>query len=190
MGLLDKYVIHLLWLAWVAYWSFSASKVKATAREESIASGVAHMFPMVVAMLLIMPIPLPLGFLNDRTIPGGPTTHWIAAALVAVGLAFSAWGRVHLGRNWSGTVTIKSDHELIRSGPYRIVRHPIYSGALLAVVGTSVERGDWRGPLALLILFIALWRKLQHEELWLGESFGKDYAKYRSEVSALIPLVL
>jgi protein-S-isoprenylcysteine O-methyltransferase Ste14 len=145
---------------------------------------------MMVALLLIVPLRLPLGFLSDRMHPGGPTTHWIAAAVVAAGLAFATWARVHLGRNWSGTVTVKSDHELIRSGPYRFVRHPIYSGALLAVAGTSIARGEWRGLPAVLVLFAALWRKLQLEERWMGEAFGEDYAKYRSEVSALIPFVI
>jgi protein-S-isoprenylcysteine O-methyltransferase Ste14 len=190
MDLIYKYVFHFLWLTWFVYWWLSASKVKATAREESAASRAAHLVPMVVAMVLIMPIPLPLGFLGERMLPDGPTAHWIAAAIVAAGLAFTVWARVHLGRNWSATVTVKNDHELIRSGPYRFVRHPIYSGALLAFAGTSLARGDWRGPLAILILFVALWRKLQHEERWMAEAFGEDYAKYRSEVCALIPFVL
>jgi protein-S-isoprenylcysteine O-methyltransferase Ste14 len=131
-----------------------------------------------------------LGFLGERVLPDGPTVHWIAAAIVAAGLAFTVWARIHLGRNWSGTVTVKNDHELIRSGPYRFVRHPIYSGALLAIAATSFARGDWRGPLAVLILFVTLWRKLQHEERWMCEAFGEDYAKYRSEVFALIPFVI
>ena len=190
MDMLYRNVISFLWLAWVAYWWLSASKVKATSREESAASRAAHLVPMVVAMVLLMPLPLPLGFLGERMFPGGPVTHWIGAAVVAAGLAFTVWARVHLGRNWSGTVTVKNDHELVRSGPYRFVRHPIYSGALLAIAGISLARGDWRGPLALLILFVALWRKLQHEERWMAEAFGEDYAKYQSEVCALIPFVL
>ena len=189
--LLYKYVIPFLWLACAVYWLLSASKVKATAREESIASSAAHLVPMFVAILLLFgPASLPWGFLGERMLPGGPATHWIGAAVVAVGLAFAAWARVHLGKNWSGTVTLKSDHELIRSGPYRFVRHPIYSGGLLAMAGTVVARGEWRGLLAVLILFATLWWKLQLEERWMGETFGEDYTKYRSEVSALIPFVI
>lgn len=189
--LLYEYVIRFLLLAWAVYWLLSASKVKATAREESIASSAAHLVPMFVAILLLFaPSSLPWGFLGERMLPGGPATHWIGAAVVAAGLAFTVWARVHLGKNWSGTVTVKSDHELIRSGPYRFVRHPIYSGALLAVAGTAIARGEWRGLLAVLILFATLWWKLQLEERWMGEAFGEDYAKYRSEVSALIPFVI
>jgi len=191
MDLLYQYVIPFLWLASAVYWVLSASRVKATAREESIASRTAHLVPMAVAVLLLFaPRSLPWGVIGERMFAGGPATHWIGAAAVAAGLAFAAWARVHLGKNWSGTVTVKSDHELIRSGPYRFVRHPIYSGGLFAMAGTVVARGEWRGLLAVLIMFAAVWWKLQREELWMGEAFGENYAKYRSEVSALIPFVI
>ena len=191
MDFLYKYVIPFLWLACSVYWLLSASKVKTTASEESIASRAAHLVPMTVAILLLFaPRSLPWGVLGERMFPGGPATHWIGAAVVAVGLAFAAWARARLGKNWSGTVTLKSDHELIRSGPYRLVRHPIYSGGLLAMAGTVVARGEWRGLLAVLIMFAGMWWKLQREERWMGEAFGQDYAKYRSEVYALIPFVI
>ena len=95
-----------------------------------------------------------------------------------------------LGRNWSGVVTVKQDHELIRSGPYRYVRHPIYTGLLIAFAGSAIARGEWRGILALAIVFAALWRKLRLEERWMIETFGDAYLRYRAEVRALIPFVL
>jgi hypothetical protein len=76
----------------------------------------------------------------------------VGAALTALGLSFTSWARVHLGRNWSGTVTLKDDHALIRTGPYRRVRHPIYSGALLALAGTVLAVGQWRGVIALALV--------------------------------------
>jgi protein-S-isoprenylcysteine O-methyltransferase Ste14 len=189
--LVYQYAIRFLWLACAAYWLLSASKVKATARQESIASRAAHLVPMtIVILLLIAPPGLPWGFLGGRMLPGGPAMHWIGVAVVAAGLTFAVWARRHLGTNWSGTVTVKSDHKLVRSGPYRFVRHPIYSGGLLAVAGTAIARGEWHALLALLILFATCWWKLQREERWMGETFGEDYAKYRAEVSALIPFVL
>ena len=109
---------------------------------------------------------------------------------MVAGLLFTIWARLYLGRNWSGVVTLKKDHELVRGGPYRFVRHPIYSGLLLAIAGSAVVRGEWRGVLALIIAFVALWRKLRLEERWLGEAFGEQYAAYRAEVAALIPFVL
>jgi protein-S-isoprenylcysteine O-methyltransferase Ste14 len=189
--LLYDYAIRCLWLAWVVYWLLSASKVKATAREESIPSRAAHLAPMVIAILLLFaPSGLSWGFLGERMLPGGPGTRWIGIGLVAAGVVFAGWARMHLGKNWSGTVTVKADHELIRSGPYRYVRHPIYSGVLLAIAGTAIARGELRAVLAVLILFVTLWWKLRLEERWMSEAFGDKYAKYQSEVSALIPFVI
>jgi protein-S-isoprenylcysteine O-methyltransferase Ste14 len=84
-------------------------------------------------------------------------------------------------------VTIKRGHTIVRSGPYRRIRHPIYSGLLLAIAGTALARGEWRGPVALLIVVAALARKIRLEERWLGESFGAEYAEYRAMSWALLP---
>jgi protein-S-isoprenylcysteine O-methyltransferase Ste14 len=109
--------------------------------------------------------------------------------LVVLGLAFAVWARIHLGRNWSGAVTVKDDHELIRTGPYGLVRHPIYSGLLLAVLGTAIAFGEWRSLLALGFLTIAFLFKLHREERFMSESFPDDYPRYRAEVPALIPFI-
>ena len=140
-------------------------------------------------MLLALPS-LPYGLLSNRLLPPTHRVFFVGIALVVVGLLFTIWARLYLGRNWSGVVTLKKDHELVRGGPYRFVRHPIYSGLLLAITGSAVVRGEWRGVLALIIAFVALWRKLRLEERWLGEAFGEQYAAYRAEVAALIPFVL
>jgi len=116
--------------------------------------------------------------------------YLVGVLVLAGGLAFTVWARVILGRNWSGTVTLKEGHELIRSGPYRFVRHPIYTGLLVAFAGSAIARGEWRGLVALAIAFAALWRKLKLEERWLGETFGDAYERYRAEVPALIPFLL
>jgi len=94
--------------------------------------------------------------------------------IVAAGLGFTVWARIHLGRNWSGTVTLKQGHEFVRSGPYRYVRHPIYTGLLAAFAGSALARGELRGIVAVAIAFAALWRKLKLEERWLGEAFRRE----------------
>src|SRR5258708_2428778 len=183
-------VVIGLWIAWAIYWWVSASKVRATVRHESFASVSSHGVPIIIAGLLVMAPPMAGGILFDRMLPKSFVTFWIGAAVVATGLAFAVWARVFLGKNWSGTVTIKQDHELVRGGPYSLVRHPIYTGILIAFVGTAIARGEWRGLLAVVLVFAAFWRKLKLEERWLGETFGESYAKYRAEVSALIPFLL
>jgi protein-S-isoprenylcysteine O-methyltransferase Ste14 len=87
-------------------------------------------------------------------------------------------------------VTVKEDHELIRRGPYALVRHPIYTGLLVGFIGTALVRGEWRGVLAVLMVFAALWRKLRLEERWMSETFGDQYRDYRQHTAALIPFLL
>jgi len=129
------------------------------------------------------------GILFERFLPRSYAAYWTGTALVVLGLAFSVWARMHLGRNWSGTVTVKQEHELVRGGPYARVRHPIYTGLLLAFIGTAIVRGEWRGVLAVLIIFAALWRKLRLEERYMVETFGDEYRRYREHSAALIPFI-
>ncbi len=97
------------------------------------------------------------------------------------------YARVWLGRNWSGTVTLKQDHELIRGGPYRWVRHPIYTGILLALLGSAIATAEWRGPLGFALITISLLRKIKVEERVLTGQFGEAYTRYQAEVPALLP---
>ena len=130
------------------------------------------------------------GWLFQRFLTRSVTLFWIGTAITAAALSFSAWARMHLGRNWSATVTVKQDHELIRTGPYAIVRHPIYTGVLFGFIGTALAIGQWRGVLAVVIVFVAFWRKLRLEERWMSETFGEEYRRYRARTRALVPFLL
>ncbi len=180
-------IIPCLWIAWAIYWKVSARNLKPILRRESLASRASHIVPLAAAVVLLVPSALPGGFLSGRILPATYLDFWTGVAMLAAGLAFTVWARVNLGSNWSGTVTVKSGHELVRTGPYAWVRHPIYTGLLLAFAGCAVARGDWRGLLALAVAFAALWRKLRIEERWLEQTFGQAYTEYRMEVPALIP---
>jgi protein-S-isoprenylcysteine O-methyltransferase Ste14 len=115
----------------------------------------------------------------------------------SLGLAFCVSGaylacraRAMLGRNWSGAVQLKEDHELIQRGPYRYVRHPIYTGFLLLFLGSAVMVGEWRGVFALAIVCVCFWRKLRIEETWLTQHFGARYMEYIRKTKALLPGLL
>jgi len=190
MRMFYAYAVPALWLAWCIYWWGAGRDVKPVTRRESAASRAGHILPLVIAVMLLALPSLPYGLLSNRLLSPTHRVFFVGIALVVAGLLFTIWARLYLGRNWSGVVTLKKDHELVRGGPYRFVRHPIYSGLLLAITGSAVVRGEWRGVLALIIAFVALWRKLRLEERWLGEAFGEQYAAYRAEVAALIPFVL
>jgi len=136
------------------------------------------------------PIDTWLPLLNERFLPDGAWRFWSGAAVTAGGLLFAVWARRHLGKNWSQAVMLKEGHELITSGPYALVRHPIYTGLLLAFVGCAVARGEWRGLLAVALVFVALWRKLRLEEKWMRAQFGESYEAYSRRVAALVPHVI
>jgi protein-S-isoprenylcysteine O-methyltransferase Ste14 len=187
MPSLYRYLFPTLWLAWVAYWWIAARSAKPTERREPLASRLLHIVPLTLAAWLLWAQRVPGQWLNQRLIPWSPWEFWVGALVTALGLLFTVWARIHLGRNWSGTVTIKQDHELIETGPYAFVRHPIYTGLLLAFIGSALPRADWRSALAVLIAWAALWRKLRIEERWMAERFGERYDAYRQRVPALIP---
>jgi protein-S-isoprenylcysteine O-methyltransferase Ste14 len=179
-------LIALLWLAWGAYWLASARGTKPVRRREPPWSRVAHLGPLAVATLLLVLPPLP-GWLGARWHEPRTGTALAAAALVGAGLALTVWARVTLGGNWSATVTLKQDHRIVTAGPYRRVRHPIYTGLIVAFAGTALVRGDGSGLFALVIVVAALWRKLRLEERWLADAFGAAYTDYARRTRALLP---
>lgn len=190
MTLLYRYLFPAMWLSWVAYWWALSLTVKRTVRHEPLTSRFLHIVPLALAVLLLWLPSVPIPGFGERFLPLSAWSFWTGAALTAAGLFFTVWARAHIGTNWSGIVTIKEGHELITSGPYAIVRHPIYTGLLLAFVGSAIARGEWRGPVAVLIAFGALWRKLRFEERWMRERFGEAYQRYSERVAALVPFLL
>ena len=185
-----EFLIPALWTAWIVYWFIAARGAKAVRRRETVGSRLTHGVPLVVAILLLAPSHLANQALAARFLPRTVTGFWIGAILVASGLSFSVIARLYLGGNWSGTVTLKQDHTLIQSGPYRFARHPIYTGLLLAIAGSAIAEGEMRAILALaLIVWAFLW-KIRAEEQFMLEQFGDAYARYRQRVAALIPGVI
>jgi protein-S-isoprenylcysteine O-methyltransferase Ste14 len=184
--------LKLCWLAVAAYWLWSARHVKAPERTESWAKRFfAYWLPFGLAIWLLGPgerfghSPL-----RENFVPHTTLVYSFGLGLCAVGAALAIWSRRLLGRNWSGTVQLKHDHELITSGPYRRVRHPIYSGLLLLFLGDAFMVGDWRGLLAVAIVFVSFWFKLRREEQWLTQHFGDAYLAYQRRTKALVPAVL
>jgi protein-S-isoprenylcysteine O-methyltransferase Ste14 len=181
--------IAAMWLAWLAYWIIAARGVKAIRRQESVGSRAAYGVPLTFGAILLASGRMPVHWLDGRFLPNSAALYWTGTVIVAAGLAFMVWARRHLGGNWSGNVTLKHDHELIRTGPYRLVRHPIYTGLLTAILGTAIAFGQWRDAVAFLFIAFGVAWKMKTEERLMGEIFPQDYARYRAEVPALIPFV-
>ena len=130
-----------------------------------------------------------VGWLGKRFMTEAAWQFWVGAAITAAGLSFAIWARRHIGRNWSATVTLKQDHELVTSGPYAFVRHPIYTGLLFGFIGSAIALGQWRGIVAVAIAYLSLLRKYLLEERWMRERFGTAYADYSRRVKALVPFL-
>ena len=190
VAFLYRYVFPAMWLSWALYWWLLSLDVKAPSRIEPVESRLLHVVPLLLAAYLLWVPKVRFSFLGERFLPSDEWPFWVGAALTAGGLLFAVWARHHLGRNWSGIVTVKRDHELITTGPYAIVRHPIYTGLLLAFVGSAIARGEWRGVLAVALVLFSLWRKLLFEERWMREQFGDGYEAYSRRVRAIVPFVL
>jgi protein-S-isoprenylcysteine O-methyltransferase Ste14 len=179
----------ILWLAWLVYWIIAARNTKPLRRQESIGSRLTHGVPLAIGAFLLVPAGIFGGRLDGRFLPQSQAIYWAGVIMTAAGIAFMIWARRHLAGNWSGRVGLKQDHELICTGPYGLVRHPIYSGLLLALLGTVIAFGQWRGAVAFVFIAVALRRKSRLEERYLAESFSQDYACYRAQVPALIPSI-
>jgi protein-S-isoprenylcysteine O-methyltransferase Ste14 len=182
-------VVVVAWLAFALVWLIAAFSAKITVRRQSAGSRMREVLPLFAAFLLLRSNPGLMRWLAARFVPH--TFEWeiCGVAVTMAGLGIALWARFYLGANWSATVTVKQDHELIRSGPYSVVRHPIYSGLLLAMLGTAIYVGEIRGLFAVALATWAWKMKSRVEEAFMESEFGEQYVVYRRDVKALVPFL-
>jgi protein-S-isoprenylcysteine O-methyltransferase Ste14 len=185
-----RWLFPFLWLVFIAVWIAMARGGKAVAERESVYSRLSHYLPLAVAIILLSAPDVPLFPLDARFVPLSLWPVRFGAALTLAGIAFAIWARTLLAGNWSSDVTLKRDHELIVDGPYAWVRHPIYTGILTGLIGTSLAVGEWRALLGVAIAAGAYWRKLTIEEAVMRRQFGEAYTRYAERTPALVPFVL
>jgi protein-S-isoprenylcysteine O-methyltransferase Ste14 len=130
---------------------------------------------------------LETGFLGLRVVPDWPPLDYAGFVASVAGLGIAAWARVHLGKNWSDKVVIQASHQLIRTGPYTHLRHPIYSGVLLGVLGTAAVVGERRGAIAFLLLLTNYAIKARKEDRLLAKNFGDDFVLHQKRAGFLLP---
>ena len=187
--MIDSWWYSSAWVLLVAIWIIGALGTKRTAQSESMRGRAGHMLMMMLAAWLFFSDLVPR-LLRQRFLPETPLVFATGAFLTWLGLGFAIWARLILGRNWSGSVGVKQGHSLVVAGPYRLVRHPIYSGVLLAMTGTALGTGEIRCLLAVPVAFTALWIKSRHEEGFMRIQFGAEYERYQSRVRAIVPGLL
>ena len=180
----------VLWIAFLVYWQIKAVHTKTTQRLEPAHSRILRVIVFLIVIVLLSTTRIPLPWLYRELWPSGLAAFWIGAAVAVAGLLFAVWARRHLGTNWSRSVTIKQGHELITSGPYALVRHPIYTGILTGFVGSAIALSEVRGVIVIVLVFLVFWSKLRREEEWMRSQFGDTYAAYAQHTAALVPYLL
>ena len=180
-------VIAGCWIAWFVLWLVMAFSTKRTVERSS-----RWWAPVSIVALFVVVIRLRggTGALQRAAWTPSVAVSALSVALVVAGLAFTAWARFTIGRNWSGSVVFKEDHELIVRGPYAIVRHPIYTGLLAMMLGTALAYAEPVGFVLFAAGAVAFYVKAQHEERLMTSHFPEQYPAYRRRVKALIPFVL
>jgi protein-S-isoprenylcysteine O-methyltransferase Ste14 len=180
------WVSAALWVGFLWYWNAAASQRAASRGEESASSRALHQNLLNLSLLLLF---LRVPGLRTRWAPASVAILAAGLALHLGSFALAVWSRRHLGRNWSGEIAAKVDHQLVRSGPYRWLRHPIYTAMLGMTLGTALVSGETHALVAFALMVVAYARKIPLEERQLRETFGPAYEDYRKSSRALIPFI-
>jgi protein-S-isoprenylcysteine O-methyltransferase len=177
------WIIYALWLILIAYLVVAAIGTKRDTEQHALQS--IGLTLAIVAAFLLPYLPI-FNFLDFA--PVSPAMSVIAIMVCVAGMAYFVWARQHLGRNWSQTVSAKEGHELISSGPYRYIRHPMYTGGLVACFGSAIVCGGAWIFLLVILSGIFLWR-VGAEDRLMEQQFPDEYPNYKRRTNALIPFV-
>ncbi|MEO6823016.1 MAG: isoprenylcysteine carboxylmethyltransferase family protein [Candidatus Nanopelagicales bacterium] len=170
------------WAAFWLYWLVAAFSMKRGRVPWSRELGIRAVIVVVLIVLVRS------GAFRDRGLNTDPWRGGLGLALCALGLGFAIWARVHIGRNWGSPMTQKNEPELVNSGPYRLVRHPIYSGILVAGVGTAVAL-SWAWLIAVVVAGIYFVYSATVEERYMTEHFPDADPTYKRSTKLFVPFV-
>ncbi len=181
------FLISASWLLLAAYWLFAALGAKRPAKKENPVERLLHIAFLAVGFFLIYGGAFRFGVLSRRFLPDELWVAWAGAVLTFLGVLFAIWARFTIGKEWSAEVQIKEGHQLIRSGPYAHIRHPIYTGLLLALCGTAVAIGEYRAIVGVALFLFGFIRKAKKEERFLAGEFGPAFDEHRRHTGFFLP---
>jgi protein-S-isoprenylcysteine O-methyltransferase Ste14 len=189
MEVLIHRIIGILWITMFLVWAVTGLNLKETARSRSEGTSRIAVYIVWAGWWLLFAHGFGRGSLTRRVLEPSITTAYVGLVITFLGLAFAVLARLYIGKNWSPLIQVKEGHELIQTGPYALVRHPIYSGLMLATLGTAIVYGELSGFLGFIMVVAAWGYKSRLEEAAMAEQFGAQYEIYRSHVKGLIPFV-
>ncbi|HEX5002745.1 MAG TPA: isoprenylcysteine carboxylmethyltransferase family protein [Bacteroidia bacterium] len=187
-----KIGLKFIWYGLLLYWLISGVGAKKSKNREPILKRFTlYWLPLIVAGLLLGPGEwFGHTWWRENFVPHTDFVGYTGLAIALAGGIIACWSRYLLGKNWSVSVQEKENHVLIKNGLYKYVRHPIYTGLLLLFAGNALIVGDYRGIVAVIIVFCAFWYKLKKEEKLLTEIFDSRYLEYKSGTKAIFPYIL
>jgi protein-S-isoprenylcysteine O-methyltransferase Ste14 len=176
-------LLAVAWIAWIASWMLAAFW---SARTEKRAATRAELTYRAITVIGILLMVYRIG--RRPAWPLGDAAAWALVCVAVGGLLFTWWARIHIGRLWSSTITRKEGHRIVESGPYALVRHPIYTGIITAILASAAARARATSLAGAALLVIGFWLKARAEEKFLAEQLGQEaYAAYRRRVPMLAP---
>jgi protein-S-isoprenylcysteine O-methyltransferase Ste14 len=181
-------------IVFCAFWGITSLFVKKNVEKQKISEWFYYwIFSIIGAVLLFVPSTVPalanLPILGIALTRNSFTLEFLGFLIEVLGLCLAIWARITLGRNWSASVAFKKKHELITNGPYRLVRHPIYTGMIGMFLGFAIYTGVLAGFIGVLLIAYSFWIKLRQEERLMARHFPKEYAAYRKRTKTLVPFV-
>lgn len=180
--------IGIVWVVFLLYWLISSVTAKKIAKKEAGGGIARRLLIGAAAYILMVHADDPrLGVLTDRFLPYASWIAWLGAGTVFAGALFAIWARAHIGKYWSASVALKAEHRLIRSGPYSRIRHPIYTGILLALLGTALAVGRYAALVGVAIILVSFWFKARKEEALLAGEFGQAFEEHRRGTGFFLP---
>jgi protein-S-isoprenylcysteine O-methyltransferase Ste14 len=180
-------LIALIWLGWVISWvaaSFWSGRTKSHVRTRN---SWVYRLPILLGAILLSAW-APGTLLNTPLYDPGNAGTYLLAIVVLLGISFTWWARIHLGRFWSNAITRKEDHSIVESGPYGLVRHPIYTGLILAILATGAAVATVASLLGAVLISFGEWQKARMEERFLSAELGAEaYRAYSRRVPMIVP---
>lgn len=198
------FAISMAWLAWLlSWWVASAWRKRAVKRPPQVQEFL-HLTPTVIGVWMMFSTHAPFADPSSQVFAGRlqvlrpiqlwstpMEAGWACFGLAAVGFLFCWWARVHLGQLWSGNITLKSDHRVVDTGPYRLVRHPIYTGLILSALATALEKATILALAGVALITFGFWLKARFEEGFLRAQLGREaYDAYAAKTPMLVPFLL
>ncbi|SDS72144.1 methyltransferase family protein [Bradyrhizobium canariense] len=182
-------LLALIWLAWVVSWIVASVWSGRTKTYVPTLDSWVYRLPILLGAILLSP--WTAGALGEKALYDlGNAGTYVLAVVVLIGISFTWWARIHLGRYWSNAITHKEDHRIIDTGPYGMVRHPIYTGLILAILATGVAVGTWTSLIGALLISFGEWQKARMEEGFLTAELGAEiYGPYCRRVPMIVPFL-